>query len=368
MIVNIYFKIFLLIIFQICKAQKYTSNNNKISTSTARFQNFSSINSDFKLKNKRTHSSDDNKKVQKLKARRLNQMICLIDFEVIVQDFVDFKPKEGKITLDVTFKFKWSPMISTQNTIKASNQSSRSSSNLNKKIDFVQKFNSTPNRKSFFYPKFKYKTAKSSDEIIITNEIHNTNLQSEYSKITQSFNSYLNENDEREDYDSISDSNSRSNTQQQQNDFYSYLEQNATLNFECQMKNEDAIGRTLDTSKFPFDTHECQFDIELMPLVMPILIKVKNETKDNNITTARDKLISPPSITLYAFSKFNQLFNFNKLVTKPNNSSWIAREWLLKKVVLLYQNSTNVFSKIQIKVNQKLIYSFIVNIFIIFII
>ena len=113
---------------------------------------------------------------------------------------------------------------------------------------------------------------------------------------------------------------------------YAALEQNVTFKFKCRQQGN--LVDFLDTSKFPFDSHICQ-------LALNLNIKPVGHPKSQE----RHHL---PSNLKPKFSIINSLESeqyVNKLVMLPNDYNWITRDWILKRLNIMYKgklpNNTN---------------------------
>lgn len=132
---------------------------------------------------------------------------------------------------------------------------------------------------------------------------------------------------------------------------FSKLEQNVTIKFNCKKPlddefTDDIIG--LDTSRFPFDSHMCELELDLVPIEpKPSLNKTFNPIfmfSASKLNKNMNRMLVETDFNNSLSTSFLDLYWYNnKIVQIPNNYSLISREWMLKKVAVFYSNATSPF-------------------------
>ena len=195
--------------------------------------------------------------------------IYLIKFDFLVDEFIDFDPKNSMSEMNAKVKLK-----------------------------YWNEYN-----KSIYQQQIRPKIEFFDNDVLVktSNQFYSENIQQRI---------------EPEDYfnqiiGNLYDKNS-SNKQ------VSIFEENLNLKFKCRTENSikyiknEELG--LDASRFPFDTHICNLYMDLDPLPANKSIPQKN------------------ILFLFSLETVNEILEYNKLVKKKNNYSWILREWVLKGV------------------------------------
>jgi hypothetical protein len=241
------------------------------------------------------------------------KLIYFINFDLFVNDFINFEPKTGQIEMDLSIKYKWWDN-STHNRFLTVDQYNK----VRKNIEI---------NTNSFYPVIKFKD--NLVKLTVKNQIHRIDnleelvpppppTQKQKSRIKSSKKVYRQ---------------------------YSSLEQHFLIKFNCKSflnnnpdhDNDDPdkflnffniATNSMDT--FPFDTHDCNLLFSLLP----------RHVNMNNLAQLRIFNLKQPNFSFLINNNMNQNENYlNKLVETSNNYSFIKREWLLKKYTITYSNS-----------------------------
>lgn len=270
------------------------------------------------------------------------EQLYYLDFEINVMGLVSFEPKTGYIELDLQLVYKW--WRSREESLELNDQQGKSSSSL-------------------FYPATKFRDKKS--KMYVKNQLHTMgNIQAVDGNMIAGGLEHLEEHqllDKLERFKLFSPhSTLKPDPKRPLRTIFrhfSKLEQNVTAKFKCKqqksvdadMMDDDEFG-SLDMSKFPFDSHSCELELEIIPI--EIKSSINNRTQRPVFLFPTSKL-NKISHRLFVDSEFNTtastslstnfvdlyIYN-NKLVQTASNYSLITREWLLKKVAVFFSNAT----------------------------
>lgn len=377
----------------VLKKQAIKLNNNNISTTTTTTSK-SSIKLPTVMSTQLSSSNDLNFEFNSLNN---HIRVSFIEFDFLINDFIDFEPKTGFIDLNAKLKYKWwinninkneqqFEQIQSLKQIQINNKnntySNTTTSNFNFKFDRENTTSTNrttsnnarsmlnnvqtdtinanePDLHEFIYPKIEFKN-ENLIKFEINNQLHKIENYEEYyeqNKLTE-LSSYSSHVAER--LFSLSNANAKSANVDQvgrkTKRKYSYLEQNANVKFKCSKHSrksstsntkENLSEKTdndeydgVDVSYFPFDVHKCTLEFDL-------IANLNENYKD------KDKEIIPiyvfPQISITeTFSddltssktNFNQI-DYNKLVKNEQNNTLFSHEWILKNVYIKYFNSTS---------------------------
>lgn len=290
-----------------------------------------------------------------------SDQFVFIEFDAQVSRLVGFEPKTGYIELELQLVYKWW-------------RSRDESTDVSDLVARVASPRSNNNRQaSVFYPATKFRDKSS--RMFIDNQLHTIgNIQT----VNESLNAIMLEQMqfdntqllEKLDRFKAPGGGSRQRPSRTIYRQYSKLEQNVTARFKCKQTaalddngGDYSSGSGLDMSRFPFDSHACELDLELVPIIESAL-KSSNKTSPNNneheqqqqrppvfifLPTRSSTLTATTPRRIFINTEINNssttsfvdlyLYN-NKLVHTSNNYSLIGREWLLKKVAVFYANAT----------------------------
>ena len=245
-----------------------------------------------------------------------NLQISYLEFDLLVNDFDNFEPKTGMISINAKLKYKW--WYNNQDLVQAQRYQSSSSSSYNND-SFLNNTNDS------IYPKLEFRN-KNPVKLKISNQFHK--IENEDVPTKTSINA--------ERLFSNKPQKLQANKQNNNDKKYSYLEQNVNLNFKC--KNfldsesdeidysvEDEEG--IDITQFPFDVHRCSLEFDLIA-----------NSKNNNSIYLFPTLKGTDFLT--KLNNVNRVDYF-KLVKHLSNNSLFAQEWILKRVYINYFNSTS---------------------------
>ena len=309
------------------KFGNYKNFNNYNETDKAKFSN-NNTNEDLILKKQLAHLSsfEQNPMFE-------NIQISYIEFDFLVNDFNNFEPKTGMISIDAKLKYKWW-YYNNEEQIEA--QRFQTNIDKNQTLNITQNKNSkTTEQKSF--PKIEFKN-KNVVKFKINNQFQKN--ENNYDEISIE-NPVANITAERllGTSQNLSQTTKSKNNQNRKS---TYLEQNVNLKFKCknfldsetdEIDSEDE-DEAIDVSQFPFDVHRCSLEFDL----------IANTKNNSNIT----------SIYLFPILKDTNQIDYFKLVKHITNGSLFTQEWVLKRVYINYFNSTSTLYLPSIKSNPNI--------------
>jgi hypothetical protein len=233
------------------------------------------------------------------------KLIYFINFDLFVNDFINFEPKTGQIEMDLSIKYKWWDN-STNNRYLTVDQYNK----VRKNIEY---------NTNSFYPVIKFKD--NLVKLTVKNQIHRIdNLEELVVPPTHK-------------------QQSRIKSSKKVYRQYSSLEQHFLIKFNCKsfLNNADPNKflnffniETNSMDTFPFDTHDCNLLFSLLP----------RHVNMNNLAQLRIFNLKQPNFSFLINNNANQNENYlNKLVETSNNYSYMKREWLLKKYTITYSNN-----------------------------
>lgn len=247
---------------------------------------------------------------------------AFIEFGFMVQDFLSFEPKTASIGLNAQLKYKWW----TQDDINDASIEPFSRLNLDAN-DEPQTDNSNVRTDTFskYYPILEIND--NSVEFKVKNQIYqmdNVEILTEKPFINE-----FNPNPEPKNF--FSERLIKINPKipiKKYERHYSYLEQNATVKFNCKNSFESDEFEILDFTNFPFDIHQCSLEFDIVPSLYKLL-----KPEDSILLYE-----FPNEIINHAINIEN--FDYFKIVQSMSSNSLMAKEWILKKISLKYMNST----------------------------
>jgi len=272
-----------------------------------------------------------------------------IDFDLIVNEFLNFEPKTGMIELDAKLRYRW---WDTKSSITSSTSSSeidedlsnfknirlspiiKFADDLNVKLNIKNQLYSFNNVETFFerkketqqtilakFEKFKSTNNKAVAAALLSNNNADVYMSSSYKNVSLNKKVLMSKVFRH----------------------YSCLEQNVTLKFKCKTDEDRSVSDTfsspLDTSAFPFDAHACELNFDIVASFSQSENKLQlNEF--NRPVFSFSSLIPDDPNKIEIDNNLFEFYSYNKLVQASSNYSWISKEWLLKKITLFYSNLT----------------------------
>ena len=241
-----------------------------------------------------------------------HKSIYFVDFDIFVNDFLNFEPKNGLLEMDLSVKFKWWENNSKteediETIIRKRNQFSKSQ-NLK-----IKNFYSNS-----FYPSLKFTDKQA--KLLVRNSVHRIgNLE----EVLEPF-ELIKQSQPRPKSDNFKKSYRQ----------YSSLEQDLILKFNCLNETEKFdnffnIFSSDSMEKFPFDSHECSLNFDIIP---------KQVFANTYLRVAKKR--QTPIYVFQANKQTDYIIDYNKLVQASSNHSLISREWLLKKISISYTNTS----------------------------
>ena len=270
-----------------------------------------------------------------------NVQISYIEFDFLVNDFNNFEPKTGMISIDAKLKYKWW----NKNANKLNNVEQQAQAQRYQSFSLKNPINKSINK--------SYEKNEAADDSLPKIEFKNKNLvkfkiNNQLQKI-ENYEEFTSEKAENafnftaQKLSSSSQNSARTKSSidgfKKQNKNFLYLEQSVSLKFKCknfldsesdEVDSEDEEG--IDVSQFPFDVHRCSLEFDIIP---------SSKNNSSNLTT------------IYMFPNlkdFNQIDYF-KLVKQITNNSLFAQEWVLKRLYINYFNSTSTLNYMSNHVN-----------------
>lgn len=308
--------------------------------------------------------------------------VYYIDFELNVNELTNFEPKSGHVELDLNLMFKWWPKQKPHPTPGAASPPPTPVKPHQPLI---------PN----YFPSILLRNTKNNKILnyFIKNQLHTVNnaelVVEEIEPPMPASEVILNKLDKFKRTNSVIQAGANrssavfaTKTTRQFIRYYSCLEQNVTVKFRCKSDwpgnqhnrrnnstgddvfddetDDEESESNLDQSRFPFDSHICEIDLDLLPTQLstirsasnattvkkPIFLfswnRINNKNNPNRLFRQQRALSDEPqsAAELYPNEQFVDFYKLAKLVNMPNNYSLIAREWLLKKLVIFYKNSS----------------------------
>jgi hypothetical protein len=294
-----------------------------------------------------TNSKEDLDAEQKVLENQKKNI--LIDFDLIVNEFLNFEPKTGEIEFDAKVKYKW---WSTKSSITSSTSSSEIEEDL---LTF---------KNYHFSPIIKFLDSQSV-KLVIKNQLYSfNNVETFFERkretqqsLLAKFEKFKTNNNKAVSAALLSNSNdvymmsSYKNVSSNKkilmskvSRHYSCLEQNVTLKFKCKTDGIfDSLSSSIDTSNFPFDTHACELNFDIIASLSGSNSKLESSDLDKPVFSFASLVPDDPN-KIEIDNNLFEFYSYNKLVQASSNYSWISREWLLKKITMLYSNQTTVKS------------------------
>ncbi|CAF0934515.1 unnamed protein product [Brachionus calyciflorus] len=280
-------------------------------------QNTTSKSSSLNFARELTSKKNGFSKQNKISKFVQNPKINFIDFDFEIDDFVNFEQKKGLIELSSKIVYKWWEESLDNN--------------------FINDFSRIIYSKESHFPTLMVKDKNC--EYQIHNQVHVKNnfkvfLQAKRDTKKDKTRALNSTKSLKPVYSALINQNDSIKKKLQQ---FSYIEQNVTLKFKCMSIN----NQFLDFTSFPFDSHNCEINFEILPSV---LTKLKNPVIPEPIFLFSLSDLNFKKKRNFLENSFTETIYFNKLVSIPSNYSLLSKEWILKKLEIKYTNSTSLLS------------------------